>query len=357
MILLGAGASKPFGIPTLQEFSNDFINDLKNRGYEDLVFDIQSVLEKFGMPLDFESIYSTLESLYNPLNFVKKAGPAVVYFLKNPEILPKSNDFSQALQEARNIIYNKCTVSDENFPTVRSCYDGLIRSVNSMMSKEGKKWERGTALIDVTNVIFTTNYDMSLEWYFNEKEKGYMDGYEPVSPFIKKYNPQILYRMNSGDSKNRIIKLHGSIWQFIRNKEMIKTNVNPYSNLLPYKINVEEQMMIYPTKEKDILNHQYFPFFHLYKNWNWSRLIVIGFSFRDEPINSTIIENMITIPESRMIIVNPHPEEVLINLQTYTASYLSNKIPVDRIHLIQGKFGEESTFKQIFDMSNEIYGK
>jgi len=356
MILLGAGASKPFGIPTLQEFSEDFITDLVNRGYEDLVNDIQSVLEKFGMPLDFESIYSTLESLDNPLNFVKKAGPAVVYFLKNPEILPSSNDFSQALQEARNIIYDKCTILD-NFPTVKSCYDGLIQSVNSMMSKEGKKWDMETTLIDVTNVIFTTNYDMSLELYFMEKEVEYIDGYESVSPYIKVFNPRILNRMNSGERKNRIIKLHGSIWQFIRNKEMIKTNINPYSTLLPFKINIEEQMMIYPTKEKDILNHQYFPFFHLYKNWMWSRLIVIGFSFRDEPINSTIIENMISIPESRMIIVNPHPEEVLRNLHSYSASYLSNKIPVDRIHLIQGKFGEESTFKQIFDMSNEIYGK
>ena len=55
-----------------------------------------------------------------------------------------------------------------------------------------------------------------------------------------------------------------------------------------------------------------------------------------------------------MIIVNPRPEEVLENLKTYSASYLRDKIPVERIHLIRGKFGETSLNKQIFDMSNEI---
>ena len=35
MIFLGAGASKPFGIPTLEEFSNEVIEKLKALGHID----------------------------------------------------------------------------------------------------------------------------------------------------------------------------------------------------------------------------------------------------------------------------------------------------------------------------------
>ena len=45
MIFLGAGASKPFGIPTLEEFSKEIIIELKNLGHEDVLFRIENALK------------------------------------------------------------------------------------------------------------------------------------------------------------------------------------------------------------------------------------------------------------------------------------------------------------------------
>ena len=93
--------------------------------------------------------------------------------------------------------------------------------------------------------------------------------------------------------------------------------------------------MIYPTKEKDILNYLYFPFFMAFKRIRWNRLIVIGYSFRDDPINKAILENMQIMPKSKLVVINPNPRTVLENL--------GSKLPGDRVFEVSGKFGESST--------------
>jgi len=55
-----------------------------------------------------------------------------------------------------------------------------------------------------------------------------------------------------------------------------------------------------------------------------------------------------------MVIVNPNPDNTLKNLLTYSTTNLISNIQEERIHKIKGNFGEESTFKEIFNMSNYI---
>ena len=87
MIFLGAGASKPYGIPTLEEFSKDAIDELQKLGHGSLVREIQESFLEFNLKLDFESLYSILEKLYDPFKSVQLLGPFTAFLIKNKENL------------------------------------------------------------------------------------------------------------------------------------------------------------------------------------------------------------------------------------------------------------------------------
>ena len=90
MIFLGAGASSSLGIPTLQEFSEYVFNELKKRGHEELINEIIDSLEHFNITPDFESLYSILEGLVDPISAVTGAGPLTAFFVRNKSRLPQN---------------------------------------------------------------------------------------------------------------------------------------------------------------------------------------------------------------------------------------------------------------------------
>ena len=90
-------------------------------------------------------------------------------------------------------------------------------------------------------------------------------------------------------------------------------------------------MMIYPTKEKDILIQPYFTFFSAFKRIRWSKLLVIGYSFRDEPVNTAILENMREIENSQLIVINPKTDDVIENLYNNAPEGFSWKIPQESL--------------------------
>ena len=112
-------------------------------------------------------------------------------------------------------------------------------------------------------------------------------------------------------------------------------------------MDIEREMMIYPTREKDILNYQFFPFFNVFKSISWSKLLVIGYSFRDEPINTAIVENMMLNEKSQIIIINPKPDEVLGNLYDNIPENIEWRIPEYRIFKFAGEFGSPKVYEYL----------
>ena len=82
MIFLGAGASKPFGIPTLQEFSEYVKEKLRKLGHEKLLDRIEKSLMAFNMTVDFESLYSIIEGLIDPIESIRRAGPLTTFYVE-----------------------------------------------------------------------------------------------------------------------------------------------------------------------------------------------------------------------------------------------------------------------------------
>ncbi len=348
MIFLGAGAAKPFGIPTLEEFSKDTIDKLKKFGHIEVLERIEKSLKEFQITLDFEALYSILEGLINLQQSVKYAGPLTAFLVQKKKNLPENYDYSEVLNDLRKIMYAKCSIDSYKFSQVKRCYDSLFHATRNVRSSEsiyGNRWD-----INISKVLVTTNYDTSLEDYFNKLEKPITDGFESAGAFVKNFNPLILFNPYESSNKS-IIQLHGSIRQFSREEGIIKTTIDPTSEALPYKINVEREMMIYPTKEKDILIQPFFSFFRTFKSITWSKLLVIGYSFRDEPINTAILENMIRNDKSRLIVINPNADDVVENLYSNSSRKLNWKIPKHRLFKKSGKFGTEEVIKYISYLS------
>jgi len=354
MIFLGAGASKPYGMPTLEEFSKYVFDKLRDIGHEEVLKNIRESLKIFGMTVDFESLYSILEGLSNPIRSVQNSGPLTAYLLRNKEGLPNGYDYSEVLRDLRKTIYEKCSIDGDQLEIVLSCMDKLLDITRENTCTERIVGKGGPRQVNIGKVFATTNYDMALELYFLAREVPIIDGYKDTGAITKYFDPEIITDPYVYDGK-AIIKLHGSIWQFLRGSQMIKTKLDPYSDAIPFDIKVEREMMIYPTREKEILNYQFFPFFSIFKKISWTKLLAIGYSFRDEPVNMSVIENMQLQEKSQIIIVNPNPDKVLQNLYDNIPENLTWRIPESRIYKFAGEFGSPEVFDYLKSIERVSY--
>lgn len=210
MIFLGAGASKPYEIPTLEEFSKYVFDKLEKLGHEEVLENIQSSLKEFDIAIDFEALYSILEGLTNPYRAVQYAGPLTAYLVGTKDNLPRKYDYGEVLRDLKRIIYDECTINEEQLREVTRCMDQLIDVTKENTCIEKIEGVTGPRSVNIGSVFATTNFDMALELYFFSKEIPIVDGYEDTGAITKYYKPEILLDPYQ-QGKKAIIKLHGSI--------------------------------------------------------------------------------------------------------------------------------------------------
>jgi len=319
MILLGAGASKVFGLKTLQDLTNDLVIQMKDRGHEKTISEIIEALKRYHLSPDFENIYTTLEALANPEEGIKKNGAFTAYIAykthfdtaKDPNMV---REYESILSDFRNLIYRECTIFKGILENNGSIFDAMFKLTGEYSEQRYLSSIVGTAgyvRVTIGDTIVTTNYDMAVELYHRWKGEAIADGFKST---LNQYTKELdFYEYGRKSSSHWLIKLHGSIWQFKQDNGIIQTIADPKS--LPLQISVGEQMMIYPIGEKPILQEPYFSFYRIFKEQPWETLVAIGHSFRDEPINVAILERLNKQPHStKLIILNPHAEDVAKNL-------------------------------------------
>jgi hypothetical protein len=328
MILLGAGASKAFGLPTLQDLTTDLIELMQNKGYIDLVQEIIVAFKKFGIKPDFENIYSTIEALANPYDYIGKGNGVIAYFAYKANVEKNIHSgFSDILSDMRDLVYKKCTLSKFT-PTHQKIFDNLmkacalgeVRYLPPIIGGGGQEriLDRGQ------QTIVTTNYDPLVELYHYSKNIKLATGFKIEES--QYWAPLDLTEYGRKFDSNWLIKLHGSIWQFKKdNGQIIQTITDPAHLNLDFTI--KENLMIYPVGQKPILEHPYFELYQLFRSQRWTTLVAIGYSFRDDPVNTAIIERMKTAPPppSKLIVVNMDAEEAVRNLAPPTAE-IDNRI-------------------------------
>jgi hypothetical protein len=89
------------------------------------------------------------------------------------------------------------------------------------------------------------------------------------------------------------------------------------------------------------LDYPYYEFYDLFRKEQWKKMLVIGYSFRDEPVNCAIVDNLRKVEDSIILIIDPNAETLCTNL-----SFLYN-IAQQRLIPINGEFGSESVFDNL----------
>lgn len=350
MIFLGAGASKIFGIKTMQDLTNDLVNSMRALGHAEIIDTIIQSLRRFDLTPDFESIYTTLEALAAPEQAVKSSGSFTAYIAstcKGFEEIKAHKEFEDVLSNFRQLIYDSCTIKSGLIEKNRWIFDKLFgmcanfqedRRLSTLTGSTGGP-NLGTN-VDVGRTIITTNYDMSMELYHRLLQMPLIDGFKPTNdPFVKEFDPMYYSGYANNHTSRWLIKLHGSIWQFRQENRIIKTIEDPRKSSLGIKI--DEQMMIYPIGEKPILRDPYYVLYEIFKQQRWNRMIAIGYSFRDDPVNIAILEDLEKVKHATLIVINPDAEKVIKNLGSWGQTF-SN-----RIIRIPKKFGDESIFEEL----------
>lgn len=325
-ILLGAGASEPFGIPTMTQMVDDFEKTLKGEERSKWK-EVKDVLAKSGIKPDLEAMLSVFG---DPILKPSKLELHVAYYLKLPdkelEIIDPS--LAESIEKKiREYIWKKCNLKEDpeekrkQINLINVTYDKLFMILDSYLGASGTPERLGSFLATGSLDIYTTNYDRCVEVYFEQARKKKRNDDIQLNDGLSGWYWSPSYYKPTGTNRNRIYKLHGSIryyWtnmgtryseKFLKKREMVNGD------------EVVEQMMIWPIRAKPI--YQY-PFSNMFDEMRTqlrygTPFLVIGHSLRDEAIRDILLSVSEDISERRrrgesvkfkMLLMDPNADEI-----------------------------------------------
>jgi len=362
MILFGAGASVPLGIPTMEEFVRKFEMEISRSRllkdfYDQIKLSITKAREFTGRDwtFDLESLMAVLEDIAG----VEKTSisPPTIAFISYQLKSGKLQDWS--IKESRmmfsylaNEMLNKL-----RYFVVKACAEPLTkiecedfdRYYGPIFKLLGKSAAR-TVFSSVSQWIFTTNWDICLKAWLECIGEEFDDG------FVLDRSKKTILNPHAGWQGKRfnLIHLHGSIDSVKiersriggRYEDILKVS-GAHKYLLHYfKGNPEEIeriFMIYPLEVvgyENSVRSPYLDMLNILRNvlMRENTVFVIGFSFRDVTISS-IFEDVLRVKAERnewfpiktkklenrakeaknmplkLVIIDPNPEKILKNLE------------------------------------------
>ena len=267
--LLGAGASKPLGIPTTDEMAKEFLEITKNSK-------LKQITEKMAEPPD-------IEKLINIVRRVKSLFQNEGFSLLKKDIVqtvtPLSVAFSDIENELTDFIRKKCLNPDiEKAITI---YEPLLELRNDAVLK-----------------IFTTNYDPAIENVCKQKKIPFSDGFK-----FSKFEDYPILDLSYETERVQLLKLHGSVnwWSNKSRHTTIRLNLE-LEGLKDFK-----NLMIYPAQKDDLFNYP----FNVMQSilirtlHNLDEFVVIGHKFADQNIVSAIQVALEERDDFKLTIVNP----------------------------------------------------
>ncbi len=315
MIFLGAGASYPFGIPTMNGFTDTVIESLHsiNIDWHKKLLEIKSSLQTKGLRYDIE-IVSTALSIFSD-DSANKTYLSPFLALSDYLIPPVDPTLADILNEVKKQIYRTCKRYDRN--EANRIYKGLFSSLYDV-SRTRINTNGNLEQFDypVNYEIFTTNYDLSFTKYLEQHMSNYRDGFSGADTSgIATFN-NTWFRVEEHSQPDTINfgKLHGSINYY----KHIDGRIVKY----PTSLNEEDMdsesiidnMMIYPIGEKYATITPYFETLSRFRDTLIKEkvVIVIGYSFRDEPINNAFLDRVLRHKTTfKIVLVDPNVNEII----------------------------------------------
>ena len=334
---VGAGASVPFGVPTLAQMTESFEEKISNapslesRLYDDLKYRLRDY------PIyDLEAMITILQDICHIYEVPKNVfwHPSVVYFSTCAhhyngmlELMAKFGSRHRGtaddlLQLILGHIGEVCALGSPNFEV----YDVLLQR-----ALEGGPGTTGCS-------IYTTNYDQVLEQYFESKGLDFEVGQSSENRLdLSAQNPRLYGPESSG---NRIFKLHGSVnWYADEDKGKHWLDLGTDEGMASMsEEGIIRGRLIYPVVEKLIYREPFYPLFHQLRTdlATADNCYVVGYSFRDDHLLGTFHDALEMNPNLGLVIIDPN-----------AGGIVERKFPAfaDRIEIEEREFSGQVTGK------------
>lgn len=345
----GAGASKPFGIPTMQEMVTKFQKIIRENGsweehelYDDILNFLSDVFP--DRKVDLEAIYTVISSIsdWNP----ERIGLAALYHALHglkalrgekdlvpsflaPLLKPDDEKIKTAKEiesELEQFVKNCCSFNRDVHNKIIKEYDLLFERVGPRITSN---WTHQNAR--PYGPIFTTNYDVILEYYFNEYRKSaIVNGfyYDEVAR-MRIWRPENTQVEQSYVSQCRLMKLHGSIsWLTDLEYGITEHIALPHNSEKISGTRFPGHVMLFPVEEKNLHVPPFSTMFRILEkelpiNEYW---IVVGYSFGDRFIRDIFINA--SRKDTKMIILNPEANQIRQYIKSH-GHFNGKIIPID----------------------------
>lgn len=301
IFLLGAGASKPSGIPTIKSMTDEFLEhpllDTQKKHYLE---NEESYRRKFYML-----------SLIAGKTFEKSD---IEYMMSVLISLKDANDTGQLIEQKLDyyvdqllrVIHNGRLAKKATYPKIELIND-LQNKLEQFIRKKCETLQGVDYLRPLVALheykpmnIFTLNYDATIEIFCENQGLTYTDGVYPY------------WNEKDFDKKNDInlYKLHGSLYWLRTDRKIFKVPIKGLKLSQVSYLTDEPvyEMMIYPAIQK---NKQLATYSWLSQKFrdelSVSELcIIIGYSFRDKDIKESISEALTLNRKLWLIIIDPN---------------------------------------------------
>jgi hypothetical protein len=290
VVLLGAGASKHAGVPTMEEFIDAFRKDLGD-GPELQALDRmrERLVTRFGDDVDLELLLAALgRSQHLDTDLTAAIVSSELRDLEIPTL---------ARVEAKLRDFVRVSCSQPVTPTSVQYLAPLMEFARS---------NGGT--LDV----FTLNYDLTIEIACEQAGVRCVDGFGP------EWNPRTFDAEGDGDRLLlRLSKLHGSlVWYERPNYDFVKIPVLPQPSLTEQYFDHAplEPLLLYPAFAKEGNRGIYRTLAERFSDalapGNCDLLLCIGCSFRDPDIRTLIFEAAHRNTYMVVVVVDPEAHSI-----------------------------------------------
>jgi len=369
IIFLGAGASRPFGIPTMREFVEIFDEEMgQNRLYNE----IKSSFDREYF--DLEILMTILEDLSKGRKeLFRTISPQTSAFLfskirekglRHADTLTrKASNAKRCLSELKGVIRRECFEAVQNNANmILEVYDQLFKYLHAARGFEiaktryGGFHRAGDGKFDFPSdlKIFTTNYDTCIETFLNRHQVNFTQG------IVSRYGYHVLDvdSYDDRDTKVGVFKLHGSVDLFKKNGEIRQLPAFPSKDGLTYLGDeFGEEHIRFPIEfggYRHVIESPYLDMFRLFRDRikveHQSLWLLIGSSFRDITICS-IMNDVLRLEElgrhPLIILINPNAKAIVKRLKKWGMNTFAGLITG-----VEEKFGTPEYIKGLEGIFN-----
>jgi hypothetical protein len=352
LFFFGAGASKPFDIPTMKEMVLEFQKELADTPGSGVRSEVRmysqvagSLKQTFGR-VDLESVFTVVDAIAQGKS-LKDLGYFATFLAKDRRskslLRPPLREEQQTAQRLRarfeGYVKKVCWVKPGKLNTILSTYLAFFNEVYRATDGPQSQFTHDGTMYFYNPLwdFFTTNYDNVLEtlWRSGIRQAALNSGFQYDSASASEiWNPQRLSQQNL-----RLVKLHGSVtwWREESTGNIVEKDQPPDATYLARKYGA--QIILYPIQQKDAFVPPYFDMFYVLRQSlaQTRKWIVIGYSFGDEIIRSMFARA--SLPNSTLVLVHPDSQ---------AAKPLESEPGWSgKIRQVRTKFGELATNKSV----------